>query len=152
MTQQPFLLRFCLIIVLLLLCDTMTVLAQRDDFRAPSLYSSSASAKKTTAAKVQRTESARQETVQPAASSVTKPLAKPADAPASEQRSYISMSNYELEVAASRGDIEAKTALGARWVRSSDSIRHENGVKYLRDARNHGSQEARKILETLNIN
>ena len=129
MTQQPFLLRFCLIMVLLLLCDTMTVLAQRDDFRAPSLYSSSASAKKT-AAKVQRTE----------------------DAPASEQRSYSSMSNYELEVAASRGDIEAQTALGARWVRSSDSIRHENGVKYLRNARNHGSQEARKILETLNIN
>ena len=62
------------------------------------------------------------------------------------------LSNYELEVAASHGDIKAQTVLGARWVQSSDSIRHENGVKYLRNARNRGSQEALRILQRYNLN
>ena len=142
-----------LLMLAILFTGVLPLSAQRDDFRAPSLYAAPAPAKKSPSERTQRKEkeTVRQEAARQSVAS--SPSAKPSPSapatvpPPSKRPSYGSMSNYELEVAASRGDIEAQTVLGARWVQSSDSIRHENGVKYLRNASSHGSQEARRILE-----
>lgn len=145
-----------LLMLAILFTGVLPLSAQRDDFRAPSLYAAPAPAKKSPSERTQRKEkeTVRQEAARQSVAS--SPSAKPSPSvpatippqPKPQKRpAYSSMSDYELEVAASHGDDEAKTVLGARWVRSSDSIRHENGVKYLRDASSHGSQEARRILE-----
>lgn len=142
---------FRLFMLVILLLGALPLCAQRENFKAPSLHAAPAPVKKASREKVPAKDAKSKETVRKndattAAAVTSAPTSQPS------KLSYGNMSNYELEVAASHGDIKAQTVLGARWVQSSDSIRHENGVKYLRNARNRGSQEALRILQRYNLN
>ena len=56
------------------------------------------------------------------------------------------MSEYDLERLAMKGDAEAQCLLGKRWVNKGDSINVVKGMKYLKQAANNGSIEARTAL------
>ena len=60
-----------------------------------------------------------------------------------------SLSNYELEKLAMKGDVEAQCMLGKRWVSRHDSINVVKGIKYLKLAAQNGSSEARSTLRTV---
>ena len=64
-----------------------------------------------------------------------------------------SMSEYDLERMAMKGDAEAQCQLGKRWVNKGDSTNVVKGIKYLKQAAHNGSSEAtsalRKVFATL---
>ena len=57
-----------------------------------------------------------------------------------------SMSEYDLERLAMKGDAEAQCQLGKRWVNKGDSINVVKGIKYLKQAAHNGSSEAKTAL------
>lgn len=57
-----------------------------------------------------------------------------------------SMSEYDLERLAMKGDAEAQCQLGKRWVNKGDSINVVKGIKYLKQAAYNGSSEAKTAL------
>ena len=83
--------------------------------------------------------------------------AKKEDAKAAEQQpakpAIASMSEYDLERMAMKGDAEAQCQLGKRWVNKGDSTNVVKGIKYLKQAAHNGSSEAttalRKVYATL---
>ena len=79
--------------------------------------------------------------------------AKPDDQHKSFQSAVASMSEYDLERMAMKGDVEAQCLLGKRWVNKGDSTNVVKGIKYLKQAAHNGSSEAtsalRKVYATL---
>ncbi len=83
--------------------------------------------------------------------------AKKEDVKATEQQpakpAIASMSEYDLERMAMKGDAEAQCLLGKRWVNKGDSTNVVKGIKYLKQAAHNGSSEAttalRKVYATL---
>ena len=79
------------------------------------------------------------------------------DSKATEQQpakpAIASMSEYDLERMAMKGDAEAQCLLGKRWVNKGDSTNVVKGIKYLKQAAHNGSSEAttalRKVYATL---
>lgn len=57
-----------------------------------------------------------------------------------------SMSEYDLERLAMKGDSEAQYQLGKRWVNKGDSINVVKGIKYLKQAAYNGSSDAKTAL------
>ena len=57
-----------------------------------------------------------------------------------------SMSEYDLERMAMKGDAEAQCLLGKRWVNKGDSTNVVKGIKYLKQAAHNGSSEAKSAL------
>ena len=82
---------------------------------------------------------------------------KKEDSKATEQQpakpAIASMSEYDLERMAMKGDAEAQCQLGKRWVNKGDSTNVVKGIKYLKQAAHNGSSEAttalRKVYATL---
>ena len=82
---------------------------------------------------------------------------KKEDSKATEQQpakpAVASMSEYDLERLAMKGDAEAQCLLGKRWVNKGDSTNVVKGIKYLKQAAHNGSSEAtsalRKVYATL---
>lgn len=76
--------------------------------------------------------------------------AKKEDAKATEQQpakpAVVSMSEYDLERMAMKGDAEAQCLLGKRWVNKGDSTNVVKGIKYLKQAAHNGSSEAKTAL------
>ena len=71
-----------------------------------------------------------------------------ADVPSqATKQSPASMSEYDLERLAMKGDTEAQCLLGKRWVNKGDSINVVKGMKYLKQAANNGSSEAKTALK-----
>lgn len=64
--------------------------------------------------------------------------------------SFEQMNDYELELKASSGSVEAQYALGRRWVLRGDSVSVAKGVNWLKVAAAHGSQQARNLLRSVN--
>ena len=62
--------------------------------------------------------------------------------------SFDQMSDYELELAASKGNVDAQYALGRRWVLRGDSVSVAKGVNWLKAAAANGSQKARNVLRS----
>ena len=77
---------------------------------------------------------------------VKKDETKPEDQSQSSKQSLTEMSEYDLERLAMKGDAEAQCLLGKRWVNKGDSINVVKGMKYLKQAANNGSIEARTAL------
>lgn len=71
---------------------------------------------------------------------------KSEDQSQSSKQSLTEMSEYDLERLAMKGDAEAQCLLGKRWVNKGDSINVVKGMKYLKQAANNGSIEARTAL------
>lgn len=63
--------------------------------------------------------------------------------------SFASMSEYDLERLAMKGDAEAQCLLGKRWVNKGDSVNVVKGIKYLKLAAKNGSSEARTTLRSV---
>jgi TPR repeat protein len=72
------------------------------------------------------------------------------DSKAAEQQpakpAVASMSEYDLERMAMKGDAEAQCLLGKRWVNKGDSTNVVKGIKYLKQAAHNGSSEAKSAL------
>lgn len=72
------------------------------------------------------------------------------DSKAAEQQpakpTVTSMSEYDLERMAMKGDAEAQCLLGKRWVNKGDSTNVVKGIKYLKQAAHNGSSEAKSAL------
>lgn len=77
---------------------------------------------------------------------VKKDETKSEDQSQSSKQSLTEMSEYDLERLAMKGDAEAQCLLGKRWVNKGDSINVVKGMKYLKQAANNGSIEARTAL------
>jgi hypothetical protein len=79
--------------------------------------------------------------------------AKPDVQPKPTKQSLSGMSEYDLERLAMKGDAEAQCLLGKRWANRGDSTNVVKGIKYLKQAANNGSSEAkaalRKVYATL---
>ena len=57
------------------------------------------------------------------------------------------LSDYQLELKASKGDAQAYYTLGRRWVLKGDSVSLVKGEKYLKEAARRGSRDAQVFLK-----
>ena len=65
------------------------------------------------------------------------------------KQSLSEMSEYDLERLAMKGDAEAQCLLGKRWANRGDSTNVVKGMKYLKQAANNGSSEAKTALKKM---